>query len=99
MLEVPLGIFYRQTDYSKPVEGGYQTVGLRFLGEDVTGRDILLIDDMIVTGNSMIRTARDLKKRGAKRIFCASAFAQLLEPSYRPTITSTPLSFRFSACA
>jgi len=79
MLEVPLGIFYRQTDYSKPVEGGYQTVGLRFLGEDVAGRDILLIDDMIVTGNSMIHTARDLKSRGARRIFCASAFAQFTD--------------------
>jgi ribose-phosphate pyrophosphokinase len=79
MLEVPLGIFYRQTDYNQPVSSGYQTVGLRFLGEDVAGRDILLIDDMIVTGASMIRSARELKRRGARRIFCASAFAQFTD--------------------
>jgi ribose-phosphate pyrophosphokinase len=54
-------------------------VGLRFLGEDVAGRDILLIDDMIVTGASMIRSARELKRRGARRIFCASAFAQFTD--------------------
>ena len=79
MLEVPLGIFYRQMDYTQQAGGGYRAKGQQFLGEDVKGRDILLIDDMIVTGNSMLRCARDLKARGASRIFCASAFAQFTE--------------------
>lgn len=79
MLEVPLGIFYRQMDYTKPVEGVYKTISQRFLGEDVRGRDVLLIDDMIVTGSSMIHCAQDLKARGANRIFCASAYAQFTE--------------------
>lgn len=79
MLEVPLGIFYRQNDYTQKVDGDYQQIGLRFLGDDVRDRDILLIDDMIVTGHSMVRTATELKARGAKRIFCASPFAQFTE--------------------
>ena len=79
MLEVPMGIFYRQNDYTHKIDGDYQQIGLRFLGEDVAGRDILLIDDMIVTGQSMIQTATELKARGAKRIICASPFAQFTE--------------------
>ncbi|MDD2534937.1 MAG: ribose-phosphate diphosphokinase, partial [Eubacteriales bacterium] len=79
MLEVPLGIFYRQSDYKEKIDGEYQTIALRFLGEDVEDRDVLLIDDMIVTGDSMIRAAKALKARGARRIFCASAFAQFTE--------------------
>jgi ribose-phosphate pyrophosphokinase len=79
MLEVPMGIFYRELDYTHPVKGVYPTIGQRFLGEDVSGRDILLIDDMIVTGQSMIQCATDLKQRGARRIFCATSFAQFTD--------------------
>ncbi len=76
MLEVPLGIFYRKRDYHQTIQGRYPIVGQEFLGEDVHGLDILLVDDMIVTGETMLRVARDLKARGARRIFCAVTFAQ-----------------------
>lgn len=76
MLEVPMGIFYRKRDYQKAVLGRYPVVGLEFLGEDVQGLDILLVDDMLVTGDSLLRIARDLKSRGARRIYCAVTYAQ-----------------------
>jgi ribose-phosphate pyrophosphokinase len=76
MLEVPLGIFYRQRDYLKNVQGTNPVIGQEFLGEDVHGRDVLLVDDMIVTGDTMLRVAHDLVNRGAKRIFCAVTYAQ-----------------------
>ena len=76
MLEVELGIFYRKRDYHQTVEGRYPVVGQAFLGEEIKGHDILLVDDMIVTGESMLRVAYDLKARGAGRIFCAVTFAQ-----------------------
>jgi ribose-phosphate pyrophosphokinase len=76
MLEVPLGIYYRQRDYHQTVQGRNPVVGLQFLGEEVKGFDILLVDDMFVTGESVLRVARDLKANGARRIFCAATFAQ-----------------------
>lgn len=76
MLEVQLGIFYRKRDYHQTVDGRYPVVGQAFLGEDIKGHDILIVDDMIVTGESMLRVAYDLKARGAGRVFCAVSFAQ-----------------------
>ncbi len=76
MLEVPLGTFYRKRDYQTTVEGRYPIVGQAFLGEDVRGLDILIIDDMIVSGQTLLRVASDLKARGARRIFAAVTFAQ-----------------------
>ena len=77
MLEVPLGIFYRKRDYHQVVEGRNPILGLEFLGESVQGMDVLLVDDMIVTGDSMLRVASELKSKGANRIFCVATFAQL----------------------
>ena len=79
MLEVPLGIFYRQRDYHQIVQGRNPIVGLQFLGDDVRGLDILLVDDMFVTGNSLLHIARQLKANGARRIFCAATFAQFTD--------------------
>jgi ribose-phosphate pyrophosphokinase len=76
MLEVPLGVFYRKRDYLQTVQGKNPIIGQEFLGEDVKGLDILLVDDMLVTGATMLRVARDLKHRGARRIFCAVTYAQ-----------------------
>lgn len=76
MLEVPLGIFYRKLDYHQIIQGRNPVVGLEFLGDDVTGLDILLVDDMIVSGDSLLHIARELKARGARRIFCCATFAQ-----------------------
>lgn len=80
MLEVPLGIYYRQYDYTRSsVSGRNPVVGFNFLGDDVAGQDVLIVDDMIVTGDTFLYIAADLKRKGAKRIFCAATFAQLTD--------------------
>lgn len=79
MMEVPMGIFYRKRDYHKNIDGRYPIVGVEYLGDDVQGLDILIVDDMIVSGKTMLRTANDLKARGAGRIFCAATYAQFTD--------------------
>ena len=73
-LSLPLGIFYRDRDYTVKVNGEHPIKSYRFLGEDVTGKDIILIDDMINSGSTMLRTAQKLKSMGAKDIYCISPF-------------------------
>ena len=73
-LNLPLGVFYRHRDYTVKVNGEHPIREFKFLGEDVEGKDILLIDDMINSGNTMLRTAKELKKRGAKDIYCLAPF-------------------------
>ena len=73
-LNLPLGVFYRHRDYTVKVNGEHPIREFKFLGEDVEGKDILLIDDMINSGNTMLRTAKELKDRGAKDIFCLAPF-------------------------
>ena len=75
MLGVPLGIFYRDRDYTKVDEdGNYPIKSFRFLGDDPKGKDVLIVDDMINSGNTMIRTAKYMHERGAGNIFCAAPF-------------------------
>ena len=70
-LNLPLSLFYRKYT-GKPGQNGKI---FEYLGEDVTGKDILLIDDMINSGNTMFRTAEQLKAAGAKDIYCLAPFA------------------------
>lgn len=74
MLGVDFGAFYKRRDYSKIVDGRNPIVAHEFLGEDVKGKDILIVDDMISSGDSMLDIGRELKKREANRIFCAATF-------------------------
>ena len=74
MLNLPLGIFYRQKDYSVSVDGDHPIKEYRFLGDDVEGKDVMIIDDMINTCNTMLITANKLKERGAKDIYCLAPF-------------------------
>ena len=69
-LNLPLSFFYRYY-YN---QGGQVVKGFKYLGDDVTGKDILLIDDMINSGETMIRTANKLKNKGAKDIYCLAPF-------------------------
>ena len=73
-LNLPLGIFYRDRDYTQKVNGEHPIKSFMFLDEDVKGKDILLIDDMINSGNTMFRTAEKLKQYGANRIFCIAPY-------------------------
>lgn len=74
MLNLPLGIFYRQKDYSKTVNGSHPIKEYKFLGDNIKGKDVLIIDDMINTGDTMLRTCEKLKDLGANDIFCIAPF-------------------------
>ena len=73
-LGVDMGMFYKRRDYTKIVNGRNPIVAHEFLGTNVEGKDVIIIDDMISSGESMIDVASELKKRGAKRVFCATTF-------------------------
>ena len=69
-----MGMFYKRRDYSTVVNGKNPIVAHEFLGDDVTGKDVIIVDDMISSGESMIDVATELKRRNANRIFVASTF-------------------------
>ena len=73
-LGVDMGMFYKRRDYSTIVDGRNPIVAHEFLGADVTGKDVIIVDDMISSGGSMIDTARLLKERGAKNIYICCTF-------------------------
>lgn len=74
VLGLDMGMFYKRRDYSKIVDGRNPIVAHEFLGSSVEGKDVLIIDDMISSGESMIDVATELKKRKAKRIFVVATF-------------------------
>ena len=73
-LGVDMGMFYKRRDYSRVINGRNPIVAHEFLGSDVKGKDLLIIDDMISSGDSMLDVAKDLKGRGARKIFMCSTF-------------------------
>ncbi len=73
-LGVDVGMFYKRRDYTTIVDGRNPIVAHEFLGADVEGKDVVIIDDMISSGDSMIKTAKELKKRKANRVFICSSF-------------------------
>ncbi len=74
VLGVDMGMFYKRRDYSRIVDGRNPIVAHEFLGTSVEGKDVIIVDDMISSGESMIDVARELKMRKANRIFCVSTF-------------------------
>ncbi len=74
ILGVNMGMFYKRRDYTRIVDGRNPIVAHEFMGTDVEGKDMLVIDDMISSGESMLDVARELKRRKAGRIFVASTF-------------------------
>ena len=74
VLGLDMGMFYKRRDYTKIVNGRNPIVAHEFLGADVEGKDVIIIDDMISSGESMIDVARKLKALHAKRIFLYSTF-------------------------
>ncbi len=71
---VNIGMFYKRRDYSRIVDGTNPIVAHDFSGASVEGMDVIVVDDMIASGGSMLDVARQLKSRGAKRIFIFSTF-------------------------
>lgn len=74
VLGIDVGMFYKRRDYSKIVDGRNPIIAHEFLGSDLKGKDVIIIDDMISSGESMIDVASELKRRKAKRVFCATTF-------------------------
>ena len=74
VLGLDMGMFYKRRDYTQIVNGRNPIVSHEFLGSSVEGKDIIVIDDMISSGESVLDVARQLKKRNAGRIFIASTF-------------------------
>lgn len=74
VLGLDMGMFYKRRDYTKVVDGKNRIIAHQFLGSNVEGKDILIMDDMISSGDSMLDVARELKKRNANRIFLFSSF-------------------------
>ena len=73
-LGVDVGMFYKRRDYTTIVDGRNPIVAHEFLGANVEGKDVIIIDDMISSGDSMIHTAKELKERKANRVFICSTF-------------------------
>ncbi len=75
IMELPLGTFYRQRDMSIPgVSRSESIVDYKFLGDSPEGRDVVIIDDMIITGETILETAKRLKEMKAKRVFVLAPF-------------------------
>ncbi len=74
VLGLDMGMFYKRRDYTKIVDGRNPIVAHEFLGSSVEGKDVIIIDDMISSGDSILDVARQLKKRKANRIFAAATF-------------------------
>lgn len=74
VLKLDLGMFYKRRDYSRIENGKNPIIAHEYLGRDVTGKDVIIVDDMISSGESVIDVATNLKKQGAKRIFVFSSF-------------------------
>lgn len=74
VLGLDMGMFYKRRDYTKIVNGRNPIVAHEFLGSSVEGKDVVIIDDMISSGDSMIEVATELKRRKAKRIYTAATF-------------------------
>lgn len=74
VLGVDMGMFYKRRDYSKVVNGRNPIVAHEFLGDNVEGKDVIIMDDMISSGESMLDTAKALKDRKAKRVFICTTF-------------------------
>lgn len=79
VLGLELGMFYKRRNYSIIVNGKNPIEAHEFLGADVTGKDLILVDDMISSGESMLDIAERLKKKGANRIFIFSTFGLFVE--------------------
>lgn len=81
MLGVDIGVYYKQRDYTRLIDGANPIEKHVFLGrkEDVANKDILIVDDLLSSGDSSLDIARDLKRLGANRIFLAVTFALFVQ--------------------
>ena len=74
VLGIDIGMFYKRRNYSVIINGKNPIEAHEYLGQDLTGKDVIVVDDMISSGESMLDVCSQLKERGAKRIFAFSTF-------------------------
>ena len=74
MLGLDIGMFYKRRDYTKVVDGQNPIIAHEFLGGDVEGKDLIVVDDMISSGESCLDVAKELKARKARRVYICATF-------------------------
>ena len=99
-----MGMFYKRRDYSVIIGGKNPIVAHEFLGDDLSGKDVIIIDDMISSGESMLDVARQIRERGAKRVFVCATFGlftdgldkfdEYYEQGYISHVVTTNLNYR-----
>ena len=104
VLGVDMGMFYKRRDYSTIVNGKNPIVAHEFLGDSVEGKDVVVIDDMISSGGSMLDVAKQLKERNAKRVFVCTTyglftdgldkFDEYYEKGWLDRVITTNLNYR-----
>ena len=103
-LGVDMGMFYKRRDYSRVINGRNPIVAHEFLGSSVEGKTVLVIDDMISSGESMLDTARELKERKAGKVIVCCTFGlftngldkfdEYYEKGYIDSVVTTNLNYR-----
>lgn len=92
LLGVDMGMFYKRRDYSKIVDGIHPVVSIEFLGNDVCGKDVVIVDDMTASGRTAFETAKELRKRNAGKIIICATFglfsngADNLDEAYKQNV-------------
>ena len=104
VLGVNTGMFYKRRDYTRIVNGKNPIVAHEFLGDNIDGKDVIVMDDMISSGESMIDTARQLKEMNARRVYICwtfglltnglKAFDNAYERCYFEKLVTTNLNYR-----
>ena len=75
MFKAPLGIFYKQRDYSNVIDGKNKIISHDYAGPDVKGKDVIVVDDMISSGDSLLDVSEQLTKKGVKNIYFIVTFS------------------------
>ena len=104
VLGIDMGMFYKRRDFSRVVDGRNPIVAHEFLGSNVEGKDVVIIDDMISSGESMLDVAKQVKERGADHVFVCTTFGLFTdglekfdayyEKGYISKVITTDLTYR-----
>lgn len=74
LMGVNMGMFYRRRDYSKMIDGEHPVLSVEFLGNDLSGKSVILVDDMIASGRTILEISAKIKERGAKKVIICATF-------------------------
>ena len=104
VLGLDLGMFYKRRDYTKIINGRNPIVAHEFLGTSVEGKDVIIVDDMISSGESMLDTAKELKERKAEKVVVCCTFGlftagfdkfdEFYQKGYIDSVVTTNLNYR-----